>query len=868
MCDRFVEVFGAEAVYRDSMSVPPGVDFTVHIGRAIANAVVVLVVVGPSWVDASEGGRRRLDDPADHVRLEIEAALKIPNLVVIPVFVRDMKMPRADELPKTLQPMTLRNGISVRPNPHFANDFSQLLAEIQKAIEADAAQKAERAARLQKAAADLAQAMEGRPVTMLDENEWSTVMTELAAGRVAAVLGPELGTTDVQGVVASAPHHLARAVAEALELPPPLVDTDRPLGQVARQFARTGGRDDTFARALVRASDSFDPGPIQALVELAKVNALRLVITTSVDNSVEAAFHAVRHGAVRSLVLAPHLPSSEFTAARPDEETLLVHIAGRIHVIPDTAITDSDWLPWSLALQAHTRGFNEVVDNLRSCSLLFIGGGHPLGFVQWFIQVCRGRRLLFHDAKPVWIGASVLQGDQALIDWLQGTRTHARLFDDQGGQGFVFDLADRWVRRSLVPAPEPQLPPAARSTPENKPSESPFAAAATGGPWPGLAAYSADMRPSFRGRNREIVEILRAVQTEPLTVLFAATGVGKTSLLRAGLIPALWDRGFLPIYLHLQHGPQAPTLVEQVESSITATLAEGGIDAGQVSPDSTLWGFFHRRSRIYVDRRSQRLMPVLIVDRFEELFSMNAAPETAARPPQVLAEIADLAENRPTAAFAATIRANPTLLDDYDVDAAFVRILLSVREDYLPDIQGLAADLPTIMSNSIRLLPFSREQALDVVLQTSPGLVTTDAARRIVDAVSRNDRVEPPILQVVLHSLDQERRARGIDRIDASLLDSHSPDAVLDRYVADALADMPPQVGRFIERELITAAGFRDSVSLDQAARELAEIGGGRNEIDMLVQRRLLKVDSHRGTYRIELTHDALVKPITRRRRS
>src|SRR6188508_503305 len=93
MCDRFVEVFGAEAVYRDSMSVPPGVDFTVHIGRAIANAVVVLVVVGPSWVDASEGGRRRLDDPADHVRLEIEAALKIPNLVVIPVFIRDMKMP-------------------------------------------------------------------------------------------------------------------------------------------------------------------------------------------------------------------------------------------------------------------------------------------------------------------------------------------------------------------------------------------------------------------------------------------------------------------------------------------------------------------------------------------------------------------------------------------------------------------------------------------------------------------------------------------------------------------------------------------------------------------------------------------------------
>ena len=120
----------------------------------------------------------------------------------------------------------------------------------------------------------------------------------------------------------------------------------------------------------------------------------------------------------------------------------------------------------------------------------------------------------------------------------------------------------------------------------------------------------------------------------------------------------------------------------------------------------------------------------------------------------------------------------------------------------------------------------------------------------------------------MLHSLDQERRARRIDRIDASLLDSHSPDAVLDRYVADALADMPPQVGRFIERELITAAGFRDSVSLDQAARELAEIGGGRKEIDMLVQRRLLKVDSHRGTYRIELTHDALVKPITRRRRS
>ncbi len=94
--------FGDRSVFRDLDSIPLGEDFTAALRRAIRAAAVQLVVIGPRWLDArSADGARRLDDPGDFVRLEIEAALGA-GIGLVPVLVEGASMPSAQQLPESL----------------------------------------------------------------------------------------------------------------------------------------------------------------------------------------------------------------------------------------------------------------------------------------------------------------------------------------------------------------------------------------------------------------------------------------------------------------------------------------------------------------------------------------------------------------------------------------------------------------------------------------------------------------------------------------------------------------------------------------------------------------------------------------------
>ena len=102
LADRLQALFGPERVFRDVDSIAPGLDFEAALARAIGGASVMLVVVGTRWLDIRDAsGQRRLDDPQDMVRREIEAALAA-GLPVIPVLVEGARMPAAESLPASL----------------------------------------------------------------------------------------------------------------------------------------------------------------------------------------------------------------------------------------------------------------------------------------------------------------------------------------------------------------------------------------------------------------------------------------------------------------------------------------------------------------------------------------------------------------------------------------------------------------------------------------------------------------------------------------------------------------------------------------------------------------------------------------------
>ena len=97
--EELVEQFGAGQLFKDINTIDPGADFTKRIKAAVASCDVLLALIGPLWLTITdENGHRRLDNPEDWVRLEIETALK-RKIRVIPILVDEARMPQASELP-------------------------------------------------------------------------------------------------------------------------------------------------------------------------------------------------------------------------------------------------------------------------------------------------------------------------------------------------------------------------------------------------------------------------------------------------------------------------------------------------------------------------------------------------------------------------------------------------------------------------------------------------------------------------------------------------------------------------------------------------------------------------------------------------
>jgi hypothetical protein len=131
--------FGDDRVLRDR-EFAPGEDFVAAIKRAVDSATVVLVVIGPRWLGASDGaGRRRLDDPGDFVRIEIELALAA-RVGVVPVLVEGASMPTAVDLPLSLADLSRRQALELS-DTRWRYDADRLIETLRSrfAIVADAA---------------------------------------------------------------------------------------------------------------------------------------------------------------------------------------------------------------------------------------------------------------------------------------------------------------------------------------------------------------------------------------------------------------------------------------------------------------------------------------------------------------------------------------------------------------------------------------------------------------------------------------------------------------------------------------------------------------------------------------------------------
>lgn len=200
--DRLADQFGRDNIFKDVDSIDLGEDFVEAITTAVGTSDALLALIGNQWLTATDqNGRRRLDDPGDFVRLEIEAALT-RGVRIIPILVDGAPMPHEDQLPESLAPLVRRQALDLNPN-RFGGDFQRLLPVLNRAI-AEAQQQrrqAEEVAARRRQIEQLQRRLRGRAALQ----DWGAV---LAISDELAQLDPAAANPD--GLASTAREQITR----------------------------------------------------------------------------------------------------------------------------------------------------------------------------------------------------------------------------------------------------------------------------------------------------------------------------------------------------------------------------------------------------------------------------------------------------------------------------------------------------------------------------------------------------------------------------------------------------------------------------------------------------------------------------------
>ncbi len=395
------------------------------------------------------------------------------------------------------------------------------------------------------------------------------------------------------------------------------------------------------------------------------------------------------------------------------------------------------------------------------------------------------------------------------------------------------------------------------------PALAPGATVNADNPWPGLLAFRETDEGYFQGRQTETEELLRLVLRERLTVLFSLSGLGKSSLLQAGLFPRLRRESILPVYIRLDFSGSQPNLVAQVLGMTAHQASLHQIEAPQPRSGETLWEYFHRETNTFWNSRNRPVMPLLVFDQFEEIFTLGCVDAGRSAATNTLIEqLADLAECRPPAQLKAWLDENPEETTAFNFGRHYYKLLFGIREDFLPDLEALRPRMPSIALHRLRLRRMNGEAALLVVNQARH-LIDPEVGEQVVRFVAATTRtlplseleIEPALLSVVCRELNNRRQTLNEPKITASLLEGNQEQVLSDLYERST-TDLPPEIRSFIEDHLLTVSGYRDTVALENA---LTMPGVTPASIDTLVERRLLRREDRGGSPRLELTHDLLI---------
>ena len=233
-------------------------------------------------------------------------------------------------------------------------------------------------------------------------------------------------------------------------------------------------------------------------------------------------------------------------------------------------------------------------------------------------------------------------------------------------------------------------------------------------PYAGMASFKEGDEKYFHGRSEEIEELSDLIRSRTLTIVYGVSGVGKTSLLRAGVIAELERYNYVAIYIRVNYNDGEHTPIEQTKNRILEELKDH-ITFNESVIEWSLWELFNSRefSRSYVK-------PILIFDQFEEIF--RASDKQQKDIDIFFTEISDLIENRVPVTFQEKLKQRGETLEQsyYEPKA---RVIFSLREEYLPELDEFKTYIPSIKSSRFRVKKMLGKAAIEAISKPSSDII-------------------------------------------------------------------------------------------------------------------------------------------------
>jgi hypothetical protein len=619
------------------------------------------------------------------------------------------------------------------------------------------------------------------------------LLEQIERNNVVLILGHDinLGESGERGLSTLA--ELAHELASRSNYP----DQNLNLAQVAQHYELEFGRNALISYAKERLQDSAG-GPLNAHRILAHL-PFRVIVTTCLDDRLERAL--LEAGRPFATVIR-----NADVAYEDENKLLVVKMYGDLGQPDSVVLTEMD----------HRRFLNEVtaisdILNRLIASRTLLLLGYNLDDNNFKDLYDRVTRQLDRHARRSY--AFYQQASAYAVNWwekLNNVRV-AQAEPTALLRQLEHLLRERWTEPSK-PAPgvtelaEKHIAPIPRR------------------PYKFLNAYGKEDAAIFFGRDQEKSKLLSKLVSYRLVLFYGKSGVGKTSLIQAGLMPTLAASGYHPVYARILTDPQTA-----IVRAINATL-ETSLPA-----QPTLHAYLRQLSE-----QMENLL-VLFIDQFEELFT-QVDPETRA------VFIKDLGAV-------------------YADNVLKLKIVLSFREDFLAELNAFTDDIPTIFHNYYRLERLTLEQAEEAIvgpaelcgLSYEPQLVE----RLLADL--GDDEIDPPQLQIVCDSLYEAlgpseklitrrhyEQLGGTGAILTGYLDQ-----VLKQYVSEQRAIIQELLKVFI-----TSADTKAVLTVDTLAhRTRLPVEQIHKMLDELLRARLVRRAESETQY--ELAHEYLVDRIS-----